>query len=260
MKYYRYFGYQKPGDDFIFKSLNDKLFRASRVSSFNDPFDFFPYVEPLRGQSLESYITQLVEQNGQLNGDVVRRNLSTFEYDRNLADEFVDENLRVICFSAAEKLTPQADILMWSHYASKHHGVRVTFEIPEPADDRMRQMFQVLYSDDRVKIELEKVFQFPLPPEQGQILWRTAVTKSSAWEYEKEYRLIHKLDDCIKIEGHEYLEFPPSCIKEITFGLRFPQEEIERYLLLRNGEYSHVRFFRMKSSAAAYALEAVELK
>lgn len=111
---------------------------------------------------------------------------------------------------------------MWSHYANKHTGFCVEYDISLLYNFYKLNLFPVLYSSNR--------------PEQTDIiergknnvaaLYKALLTKSKAWEYEKEWRII-LMNDC-KNRCISY----QSIITKIFCGLKISTENLNTLKLL----------------------------
>jgi hypothetical protein len=92
----------------------------------------------------------------------------------------------VLCFSE-----DKADVLLWAHYADRHKGICLGFDVPESEG----KFEPVEYVAER--------FPFPEPEQlerqlldQNPVFTRTLLfTKSEAWKYEKEWRVFLPLED-----------------------------------------------------------------
>src|ERR1700735_183711 len=83
----------------------------------------------------------------------------------------------VLCFTENWK-----DILQWSHYADRHRGICLGFDVAgEPG-----KFGKVTYVD---KKDLP-----PETPDQG-LVWHALTTKLKIWEYEREWRVFTTLKD-----------------------------------------------------------------
>jgi hypothetical protein len=83
----------------------------------------------------------------------------------------------VLCFSETWK-----DILQWSHYADRHRGICLGFDvIGDP-----RKFGKVEYREDKLKT--------PKHPDEA-FVWRCLSTKAKCWSYENEWRAFINLND-----------------------------------------------------------------
>jgi Protein of unknown function (DUF2971) len=181
--------------------------------------------------------------------------------DQRLDDreELVDTCMRVICFSADDVKTLD-EILMWSHYASKHYGLRIGFEFPEG----IKHPFMIVpidYREKRVEADLSYGSKIEA---MTAALEESAKVKSLAWRYENEYRLITMPELCRAREMPDstiehFLDFKREWVKRVDFGVRCPQAEIQRVIGLLKSDYPHVVFRRADFHKSEYALEYKEI-
>ncbi len=125
---------------------------------------------------------------------------------QTLKDE-TNRSVGVLCFSKA-----WSNPVLWSHYADKHRGLALGFDIPD------EWAMEVNYTGAMLKAELEH----SLPSETNSSFGdKLLTTKFSHWQYEKEVRTIIKLEDSHS-EGELY--FLPYCnamrLREVIIGPR----------------------------------------
>ncbi|MFH1326382.1 MAG: DUF2971 domain-containing protein [Candidatus Falkowbacteria bacterium] len=165
-------------------SLRNKRIKVSILDYLNDPFELKPY---LIAEGRSVYYK-------------VRENLS--------------KKWGLLCFSEDWRQS-----IMWGHYADKHKGIALGFEIN-------KDIKKVKYVKYREKIKLtddnkknEKLF-----------LDKLAFKKYECWEYEKEYRRWVELKNCEKDKSSKdkyYVNFNTNLkIKEIILGCKFNYGEI----------------------------------
>lgn len=98
--------------------------------------------------------------------------------------------------------------LMWSHYADKHQGVCLEYDVNPASLDQRYILECVTYSNQLPQMDTA------LPMEEQAKIF--LLTKTYHWRYEKEVRLLFQSprNDTI-----------PFCkLKSITFGIRFDDE------------------------------------
>ena len=178
-----YFTSQKIAMDHV---LPERRMKLSLVHEMNDPFELLS--------------AQLTER------DV--RKLS-----RTLHAHWT-QTKGVICFSDNMR-SP----LMWAHYAEKHNGMCLGFEIPALPDDWDNSIIRpMMYETKRLKFELAKL--------QAAVDDRMAFirallhTKAKDWGYEREYRTMADLKEK-EANGIYYVDFGPSMVlREVIIGCR----------------------------------------
>ena len=131
------------------KSLEEKRLKISRLDELNDPFELIPYdlSNPKQRQAVHD----------------TRDYLSTIT--------------GMLCFSS-----DWCDPVLWAHYAEKHYGLCIGFDIQDP-DDTVRK---VRYVAERLP--------FPDPPTEDDVI-AMLYTKFDSWRYEEEVRAFVELKD-----------------------------------------------------------------
>lgn len=145
--------------DFGLKSLREKRLKISTLDDLNDPFELLPY-------------------------DVKDRNRRAALY---ASREQVAKNRGILCFSETWR-----DPVIWAHYADKHRGLCLGFEVPKEKCQAVR------YVDHRLVLPAK-----PSLADANALIF----TKYSNWQYEKELRIWAALNES---EGGLYFaEFGP---------------------------------------------------
>ena len=265
------------------ETLQEGRLKVSLVSSFNDPFEcLFGVVGQMTRQKANAYLRRRYNEPDFL--DEVIRNaphlkLKTRKAARRyikanrktgieaLASGFdkikqstreeqikiTDDSLRVVCFSASTA-TPYSEILMWSHYANKHHGILIGFEFPALITGKFR-IERMQYSRERVAVDIsDDVLSDPVQT----ALKLSLKTKSIAWEYENEYRLLTTRDVTTRDHtkpGFEFIPFDKAWVKEVTFGTRCPADVVVECCELLKHKYPRAIRQRAKYHPTEYALE-----
>ena len=138
--------------DFALKSLSERRLKISTFDDLNDPFELFPY-----------------DLSNRINRRAMR--LTKAELSRNRG---------ILCFSATWR-----DPVLWAHYADKHKGICIGFEIPEESN-----------ISRPVKYETRRLpFPKKLTLADAHVGEALLFTKYSKWEYEQEIRIFLDLKD-----------------------------------------------------------------
>lgn len=176
-------------------NLRKECIKVSLIDELNDPFELLPY---LRYKELE------------------KRKLY---YNIRRA---VSKNYGLLCFSKKWE-----EPLLWGHYADKHKGVAIGFEILKD------EIFEVEYSSEpkRTKFELTNNRE-----ENEKLFLDLAKTKYEKWSYEEEHRILVKLKDCFSVrfenkdllvvKFHERLK-----VKKIIFGCKFDYKKEQETMM-----------------------------
>ena len=163
-------------------------------------------LESLRLQRLKLASLEDMNDPFELLGVELRTQENRQFFQRELKPE-MNRTVGVLCFSRA-----WSNPVLWSHYADKHRGLCLGFDVP---DDMVRE---VKYRGTRLKAELEHA----IPRHDADTLaYKLITTKYKHWEYEDEVRLIFNLEH-VKLENKKY--FVQYCdaliLKEIVIGPR----------------------------------------
>ena len=117
-----------------------------------------------------------------------------------------NEKTGIICFSG-----DWSEPVMWSHYAEKHKGICLGFNVN-------RDIVQKIdYQSERLLIELDSdTNPEHLPNELKDSL---LCTKSSGWSYEEEHRIFLELNSDLKIGDLYFREFDDDIeLAEVILG------------------------------------------
>lgn len=118
-------------------------------------------------------------------------------------DDFVQKRIRALgVFSMSEV---NDDILMWSHYADSHRGICVEFETRNLG----MPVYPIKYSGSRPVFDV-------FDPDHDSVGRRCVLTKSSHWEYEKEWRIV--------VNGSTVAALPSESLTGVVFGCRASDE------------------------------------
>lgn len=252
MRLHRYFGNHAD------TTLRERRLLLAKVSDYNDPFEFaHRFAGKYTLRQAEKDLSSLTDREvslhiktikknpiyAKLNEPSPRRALAKFfvvtggrplvdvPFQQNMADDY----FRVCCFSKTN-ITPQSEILLWSHYANSHRGVRIEFEL----DENRYPLSVVKYSSKRCAIRFSKEDD---ANHTNEILRRSMHTKSSAWSYEKEVRMIISKDSLAPPNPADqeriFLPFDPSCVKSVDFGINCDAATIQSISMILKKDYPH---------------------
>ena len=161
-------------------NLSLKRLKVSRFSQLNDPFEL------LAADLLDSRD---------------RKALSEFKNTLNA-------NKGMICFSGS-----WGNPLLWGHYADKHSGMALGFDIPD------EYLSPVQYTTQRAKVEFDqktrKIVNGP------RLMDKLLRTKFTDWKYEDERRMFVDLDPTLQEGGNHFVEFSKDlALREVILGLK----------------------------------------
>jgi hypothetical protein len=268
MRLHRYFGSHAD------TTLRDKRLLLAKVSDFNDPFEFahrfsgdytVDYAEKdqeyMSDEEVQAMLSTIepFQEPGYFKETTPRRRLAEFFvrmggrppvdvcHGHKLADEF----FRVCCFSKTD-VTSDSEILLWSHYANSHRGVRIEFEF----DEHRFPLAEVAYSLHRCAIEFSRAYE---GDHTNEILRQAMHTKSTAWSYEKEVRLILKKDSLPPSapgDGERvFLPFDTICVKSVDFGINCDDATVESVSSVLRTNFPDVPIRKAFHHPEDYAIE-----
>lgn len=200
----------RPASEYLFNELYFSYLNCSPVSSFNDPLDcpLFLFLGVGTGKTKD------------------------YSHYENLMKEMsvAANRMKIRCFSSnnADDTSVPINTLMWAHYANSHKGILLCYEIPDILEndcDRLSFFEKVTYSDSFRNLSKDNLGESQIATD----LLPMVSTKSKAWSYEQEVRLIH----FSRQEESRYPEIriKKSYLKKIFFGTCtswFDKERIEQ--------------------------------
>lgn len=142
-------------------ALQQRRLKIARISELNDPFEFLGW---------------------NLRDKDVRASIRKWKNDR-------DREVGIVCFSRK-----WSNPLLWGHYAEKHHGIVIGFDVPDDSG----AYHPVKYREERLSVPANRVLA---EADLDDLL----LTKFTAWRYESEYRCFSRLADSVQ-EGGLYFE------------------------------------------------------
>lgn len=217
-KLYRYMSF----DDFWKKNIFEGQLFFSSTDTLNDPYDCLVYLNrKLYGDYVLERIRELFPKTDiEILKDETKKCL---EEDLNYYLVSLRKNIRVTCF-AESNLSP----LMWSHYADKHQGFCIEYDLTKIDEGYRRSILPVIYSDTKCDVT-EAIIS-----KNTNLLMNPFYYKSKDWEYEKEWRIVI-FEDMIK-DGEYFADFSKG-ITGIYLGLESEKnhkkeisEVLEKYL------------------------------
>ena len=149
---------------------------------------------------------------------------------------------------------------MWTHYADNHRGFCLGFNLSKNfkesnSKEKIAGLHPVLYKKENPFIELFEEFarlSLPFNDFWYYALSHGAITKSLAWKYEREVRVVRKCPGLVP--------FDPIELSEIIFGLNMPDHN-RNFIkhTLRDPEWSHVKYKEIfKTSEFVFSLRSLK--
>lgn len=198
--------------------LPEKRLKLSLFDQLNDPFELQPH-------SL---------------GEKQLRRINTA-----LRQEYFGKR-GILCFTAAWR-SP----VMWAHYAEKHAGVCLGFDVPEFRGSE-RLLAPVIYAPERLVFLLDS--EKDLYGIDAKFILAMMCTKSREWAYEQEYRTVSDLKIKDAVTGHHYVDFGPELqLREVILGARNSAPVGQVAKLVRQPEYP-VSVFKARAAFQEFAM------
>jgi hypothetical protein len=158
-----------------------------------------------------------------------------------LLNEYFDKNVGMICFGVTNDAPA-----MWAHYADKHKGVCLGFDI------EAIQLTPVTYTDAKLKFRFD-----PDLPNAGLAapdLQRILLTKSTTWSYEAEHRVLAGLKVPDPSNGLYYVDFGAQTqLREVLIGHRCPWTTLQAAAAVGEVE-KPVRIVKVRPAFGRFAM------
>jgi hypothetical protein len=239
----RLYHYQRFKPDRLWMTVLENKVHCAGPRDFNDPWDCRPCYDesvlddPAVYNEHVEYFDRVDRKHGPPKTDEERaQRLERLRTDpaflKSLVrvmvgiDKPIHERYRILCLSSKPD-----SIVMWSHYADKHRGVCLQFSADE---EEFSGAYRVEYS--------ETYPSFKLADESLERKLLPLVTKSTAWSYEDEYRVIaeeHALALSAKsLHTHDgFLTIPLASLTSIILGCEMDgaARESVREIVRRSG-------------------------
>ena len=120
----------------------------------------------------------------------------------------INQDQGLICLSKSWR-----NPLLWGHYAEKHTGMALGFEVPE------KLLAPVIYAKKPLRIPIDKQTNSPRLTEG--LVNQLLRTKFADWKYEEEMRLFVQLNHTTKESGLYFYDFSKDLqLREVVLGPR----------------------------------------
>ena len=165
---------------FALSNISLRRIKISRLSDLNDPFE------------------------------LLAANLSNHNHRRTFfkVKEELNKSKGLICLSKG-----WANPLLWGHYAERHSGIALGFDISEEL------LAKVIYRTQRVRIRIEPNTKSLILGEA--VMNRLLRTKFIDWRYEEEFRAFVQLDHSTRENGLYFQDFSDNWqLAEVILGSR----------------------------------------
>lgn len=187
----------------------------------------------------------------------------SLEFDKAMEEAFIKMRSGVIisCFGSSYD-----SILMWSHYANKHKGACIEYEIND------KDFFPVVYSQNMPKYQLNKTFEVMFGhqfinkevednDDRYYFTFEPLLIKSNVWQYEGEIRCVYsykkrnpKIYEAQDEKGNAILLLKMPKMKRIFLGCNAENDFIQT---VKELAYD-VPIVKMKMKENEYGIEPKE--
>lgn len=195
--------------------LMNNTVRFSRPPSFNDPFDYQLTINTDNtNEEIEKYVNKIAHDMGL----TVRQQKEYFEILRNsnIRNELTNNSIqkaiksvKISCFS-----TDYDNLLMWAHYANKHCGVVLKFDVLKDASFFMTPLLANYVKNYPVFNYIRDDYSRG----GGYLLQLLVETKSLDWQYENEIRVMKPDADIHNPINYQDVEISREAIVGVIFG------------------------------------------
>jgi Protein of unknown function (DUF2971). len=241
----------------IKKLLKENLHKFSTPLEFNDPFDC--RLNLIKEYSSKQYHEYLIKKG--LSHVLITKNLKLYRDGQinliNIINSISDKqlkNARILCFT-----TKYDDMLMWSHYANKHQGICIGYNVKNYGKKYYLHINQNDLKGNSVgndHVLIEKVKYSKKMPKRHNLLngdlesFRAfLLTKSYDWKYEREFRCILSEEDM----KNKLIHFSKNDIAEIIIGCK--AQDIIQQEILKYVDSKSIRVFKLTLEMDSYQLK-----
>lgn len=239
-------------------TLKNGTIYCSNPNDFNDPWDCKPFFNTeLLSDSTErekhiDWAVRICEAVGKMTKEDIEQMRKKLQDDSALLEQMLREHILEMQQAVADRyrvycMCPDpTNVLMWAHYANKHQGICLEFNVQ---NDAICGALEVQYYSE-----------FPMTRQYSDDLAENLLpllAKSDVWKYEKEYRLITQEADIAtphdtlqSTNGH--LKLPDGALRSIIVGCQ------SRYDAVRKLVYKHkpdIQILRARRVQNRYRLE-----
>ena len=226
-KLYKY----QPFNLYSLVNLSRRELYFSKPENFNDPYDCDPPFDITKADrsqknkkalfdKVRNYKIEKSETDGSTFGQLY---LTGGKPNPKFEREYIDspkpikaqikEKIGVTCFSQFAD-----NLLLWSHYADKHQGFCIEFDVNTLLNNYPRtKLYKVNYpkSNKLIRFSILEILNNP------DLLEKILTRKSYLWQYEQEWRLF------CRTGGNEAFGYNPKAITNIYFGNKMAYEHKE---------------------------------
>ena len=262
--------------DYGVKSIISGEFKIVRPLDVNDPYEMMGACKGRLRDEVRKEVRDKMRyewvrkgmafpQKGPL--PPIEQRLEHFEryFQRVVMERTAQQRMnRILCFVDASKINEISDQLMWGHYAKNGTGIRVWFDSDVLERENMPPMWPVVYGSKRPVLDLSTLNSYDDSSTWGPFLKKLWFTKSVAWEYEHEWRMLIPCkatqELIVEKDGLEFVKLPISSIVRVDFGPKGLQGESKAIIreLRQNESTKHIDFKLAAFTETGYSYDYID--
>jgi hypothetical protein len=247
-----------PINNDLWKNILNNQIWVSNPTEFNDPFDCKLQILPFENEKEKRILVEkLIEWEAIQQKDKKKFLESDIEEFNSIIESLINvhNSMGIACFCIDKKHKRNENLLLWSHYADSHKGVRLKFDIL----DDILYMFELKYLRNPI-LNLRKVNYIKeylilnYIKDSVDLSIKLLSTKSECWDYENEARIISQKSGPVK--------FRKKALSEIVFGckLKPTDDDVKDIIkLVKSCNYPNVKFIQTIKCKDRFALEFKEM-
>lgn len=238
--------------------ISSQLLKFNNPSFFNDPFDcdinllefdFSDCCDEVLDDIEKSKVIAFEEFSG------IPEHILEKSYNETMSKSFIERNYKEIQIDKIEKssiscfsLNP-SNMTMWSHYADKHKGVCLVFDVGIDCFLEDESLWNRI-NMNMVRYDDLKPVNYLKSKQEG--INNLFFLKSKEWAYEEEWRIF------ILEENLRYLKFKKTFLKGVIFGANVKDVEISKFQkTISFSGFKHLSLARLRKENLKLGLEDI---
>lgn len=210
---------------YVYETLKERQLLISKISGLIDPYEFLFIDEPASDDvllcKLENDSTLTEEQKNRCRTPENLQSIrERFTLTPKQIRDMADSNYRIRSFAQYSSAFSESEILLWSHYANKHQGIRIGYKW-YPSQVTPYFIEKVSY-DERICINTNSK-EFGTNNHSRDQIMPALCRKCSVWQYENEIRLL--TFSYSKFRGH-IVDMHKKSIFSLTTEITLPRQRI----------------------------------
>lgn len=249
------------GEGDFYSLINDQVEKSELRETVKETIEkeLSPYKKIINTDLFESdeFIDVIMENFDSLTRPFIKEALNPENLNQSYSENFKESFSNTF---GVLSLTQNPDnLLMWSHYCDSHRGFLIELDQNSSFFDQrindidtIRKLKNVQYINQRPQIDkLFKSEKVDRDDYLEEIMNLFFLTKSDAWAYEKEMRIVLPLESANETfemangERVYLINIPASIIKSVVYGSQINEKTQNRISeILNRDEFGHVNILR----------------